>query len=104
MKSTFFLMCKEKDTVAMVKKMLAGIVKKDVEEIRIFQQRENLESGEKFLSFYASKTIKHFCKELDNSASLESLGFLAASCKPQSPGAMVVAWKGETPEVTYTYI
>ena len=47
MKSTFFLMCKEKDTVAVVKKMLAGIVKKDVEEIRIFQQRENLESGEK---------------------------------------------------------
>ena len=38
--------------------------------------------------------------ELDDSASLESLGFLAASCKPQSPGAMVLAWKGETPEVT----
>merc|ERR1719233_1594547 len=81
MKSTFFLMCKEKDTVA-VKKMLAGIVKKEVDQIRIFQQRENLES------------------ELDDSASLESPGFLAASCKPQSPGAMVLAWKGETPEVT----
>ena len=50
MKSTFFLMCKENDTVAVVKKMLAGIAKKDVEEIRLFQQRENLESGKKFLS------------------------------------------------------
>ena len=48
MKSTFFLMCKEKDTVAVVKKMLAGIVKKEVDQIRIFQQRENLESGKKF--------------------------------------------------------
>jgi len=82
MKSTFFLMCKETDTVAVVKKMLAGIAKKDVEEIRLFQQRENLES------------------ELDDSASLESLGFLTTSCKPQSPGAMVAAWKEETPEVT----
>ena len=97
MKSTFFLMCKEKDTVAVVKKMLAGIVKKEVEQIRIFQQRENLESGEKFPSDWL---LKSSSSELDDSASLESLGFLAASCKPQSPGAMVLAWKGETPEVT----
>ena len=47
MKSTFFLMCKEKDTVVVVKKMLAAIVKKDVEEIRMFQQRENMESGKR---------------------------------------------------------
>ena len=31
--------------MAVVKRMLAGIVKKELEEIRIYQQRENLESG-----------------------------------------------------------
>ena len=57
LKSTFFLMCKEKDTVAVVKRMLAGIVKKELEEIRIYQQRENLESGKNWFEEKDGKEI-----------------------------------------------
>ena len=30
---------------------------------------------------------------------MESLGFLSSICKPMSPGAIVLAWNGEAPEV-----
>ena len=30
---------------------------------------------------------------------MESLGFLSNICKPMSPGAIVLAWNGEAPEV-----
>merc|ERR1711973_487998 len=74
--------CKETDTVAVLKKMLSGIVRKEAEAMKIFQQCDNAE------------------QELDNSASMESLGFLSSTCKPMSPGAIVLAWNGEAPEVT----
>jgi len=80
-KSTIFLSCKETDTVAVLKKMLSGIVRQEAEGMKVFQQCDNAE------------------KELDNAASMESLGFLSSICKPMSPGAIVLAWNGEAPEV-----
>ena len=45
-KSTIFLSCKETDTVAVLKKMLSGIVRKEAEAMKIFQQCDNAEQGE----------------------------------------------------------
>ena len=45
-KSTIFLSCKETDTVAVLKKMLSGILRKEAEAMKIFQQCDNAEQGE----------------------------------------------------------
>ena len=44
-KSTIFLSCKETDTVAVLKKMLSGIVRQDAEGMKVFQQCDNAEKG-----------------------------------------------------------
>ena len=46
-KSTIFLSCKETDTVAVLKKMLSGIVRQAAEGMKVFQQRDNAEKGYK---------------------------------------------------------
>ena len=46
-KSTIFLSCKETDTVAVLKKMLSGIVRQDAEGMKVFQQCDNAEKGKK---------------------------------------------------------
>ena len=46
-KSTIFLSCKETDTVAVLKKMLSGIVRQDAEGMKVFQQCDNAEKGQK---------------------------------------------------------
>ena len=44
-KSTIFLSCKETDTVAVLKKMLSGIVRQEAEGMKVFQQCDNAEKG-----------------------------------------------------------
>ena len=44
-KSTIFLNCKETDTVAVLKKMLSGIVRQEAEGMKVFQQCDNAEKG-----------------------------------------------------------
>ena len=46
-KSTIFLSCKETDTVAVLKKMLSGIVRQAAEGMKVFQQCDNAEKGYK---------------------------------------------------------
>ena len=97
-KSTIFLSCKETDTVAVLKKMLSGILRKEAEAMKIFQQCDNAEQGET-AGMWSLLLHDVSSSELDNSASMESLGFLSSTCKPMSPGAIVLAWNGEAPEV-----
>ena len=44
-KSTIFLSCKETDTVAVLKKMLSGVVRQEAERMKVFQQCDNAEKG-----------------------------------------------------------
>ena len=44
-KLTIFLSCKETDTVAVLKKMLSGIVRQEAEGMKVFQQCDNAEKG-----------------------------------------------------------
>ena len=44
-KSTIFLSCKETDTVAVLKKMLSGIVRQEAAGMKVFQQCDNAGKG-----------------------------------------------------------
>jgi len=80
-RSTMFLVAREGDTVAEVRRMVAGLCGQQAASVRLFLQ-ENPE------------------KELEVAATLASLGLTAAACRASSPGTLVAAWGDEAPEVT----
>ena len=79
-KSTMFLMCSEGDTIGLVKRKLAAILREDAGAIGLFQDKD----GAMVEAADADQTV----------------GGLGLAGTPQSPACLVAAVAGETPEVT----
>ena len=100
--TTIFLTCKEGDTVTEVKKMLAGICRQKVGDIRLYQDQDgkgndcsSLDSGHSVRGSFSMLLTALFLPELEGSRQLSEVGLTAAVCRPQSPGSLLAAWAGE---------
>merc|ERR1719435_84196 len=77
LKTTIFLTCKETSSALELKKMVAGIIKKAVTDIKLFNKED---------------------KELEEEKSLSDFGLVHSCCRPYCPGELLLVLRGETRE------